>query len=148
MTRRDHSDRAAAVEIAPTIGRRSPPGRDLLERVHGVDAGHDLVLADDPAEVPAAAGIEGHPLDEPHLDGALPAERRQVDDLVVVDVAHHDGVDLDGIESCFQRRSDAVEHSRQFVAPGHRREAFTVQRVEADVDPPQPGVAQPGCEQG
>ena len=45
--RRDHADRAAAVEVAPAVGRRRAAGRHLLERVHGVDRGDDLVLADD-----------------------------------------------------------------------------------------------------
>ena len=65
---RDHADGAAAVEVAPAVGGRRAAGRDLLERVHRVDAGDDLVLADDLVGVPAAAGVERHPLDEPHLD--------------------------------------------------------------------------------
>ena len=104
--------------------------------------GDDLVLADDLADVPAATGIEWHPLDEAHLDAPFPAERGEVDELVVVDAAHHDGVDLHRVEAGFAGRGDAVEHPRQLVAPGHRREALTVERVEADVDPAQPGRPQ------
>ena len=45
--RRDHADRATAVEVPPAVGRRRAARRHLLQREHGVDRGDDLVLADD-----------------------------------------------------------------------------------------------------
>jgi hypothetical protein len=65
-----------------------------------------------------------------------------VDDLVVVDAALDHGVDLDRVEPGLLGRLDAVEHPLEFVAAGHLLELRPVERVEADVDPPQPGVAQ------
>ena len=41
---------------------------------------------------------------------SLAAERGEVDDLVVVDAALHDGVDLDRVEPGLVGRVDAVEH--------------------------------------
>ena len=74
-------------------------------------------------------------------------ERRQVDELVVVDAALHDGVELDRVEPGLEGGVDAVEHVVELVAPGHLHEPLAVERVEADVDPPQPGRPQLGGEQ-
>ena len=72
----------------------------------------------------------------------LAAERGEIDDLVVVDAPLDDGVDLDRIEPGLLRGGDPVEHVRQLVAAGHLGEPLPIQRVEADVHPPQPGLAQ------
>ena len=85
-------------------------------------------------------GVERHELDEPHLDVALAAERREVDDLVVVDAALDDGVDLHRVEPGLLGGLDAVEHVGELVTPGHLLELRPVERVEADVDPPRPAV--------
>ena len=71
-----------------------------------------------------------------------PPERGQVEDLVVVDVALHDGVDLDGAEPDLLGRLDAVEHAVQLVTPGHLEEALAIERIEADVEPIEPRRAQ------
>ena len=102
----------------------------------------DLVLADDGVGVPAAGRVERHPLDEPHLDALVPPEPGEVDDLVVVDAALHDGVDLDRIEPGLLGGGDPVEDAGQLVAARHRVEPLAVKRVEADVDAAQPGAPQ------
>ena len=117
--RRDDTDRATPVEVAPPVGRRRAAGRHLLERVDGVDRRDDLVLADDLVVHPVRTGVERHELDEPHLDVAVAAERRQVDDLVVVDAALDDGVDLHRVEPGLLGGLDAVEHVGELVTPGH-----------------------------
>ena len=53
VTRRDHADGAAAVEVPPAVGRRRAACRHLLERAHGGDRGDDLVLADDLVALPS-----------------------------------------------------------------------------------------------
>ena len=144
VTRRDHADRAAAVEVAPAVGRRRAAGRHLLERVHGVDRGDDLVLADDlvvrPSRPSASSGMNSM---KRTSTPALAAERGEVDDLVVVDAALDDGVDLHRVEAGLLGGLDAVEHVVELVAAGHLAgTSLAIERVEADVDPAQPGVAQ------
>ncbi len=90
-----------------------------------------------------ASSVEGHELDEPDLDTALTAVVGQDDDLVVVDAALDDGVDLHRVEPGLYCSIDAVEHPGQFVTPGHALELVALQGVEADVDPAQPGLAEP-----
>ena len=64
---------------------------------------------------------------------------REVDDLVVVDAAHHDRVDLDRREPGIERGVDSREHAFQLVAFRQRHKALSVERVERDVDATQPG---------
>ena len=69
----------------------------------------------------------------------LAPEGREVDDLVVVDAAHHDAVDLHRVEPGVERGVDSGEHPVELVAAGEREEHLAAQRVERDVDAPQPG---------
>ena len=66
----------------------------------------------------------------------------QVVDLIVVDAAHDDRVDLERVESGRRRRLDAREHGWQRVEPRDRLEALAAQGVEADGEAVQPGVAE------
>ena len=59
--------------------------------------------------------------------------------LIVVDPADDDGVDLHGLQARLDRRVDAVDDLRQFIAPGEEREALGLERIEADGDAPEPG---------
>src|SRR3954454_10809383 len=77
----DHADGAAAVEVAPSVGRGRAPRLHLLERKHVVDPGDDLVLSDDLLVDPVTAGVERHVLDVPHLHVAFATEPGKVDDL-------------------------------------------------------------------
>ncbi len=88
-----------------------------------------------------ATGVERHELDEAHLDVVIAPEAGEVDDLVVVDAALHDGIDLDRLEAGLLGGLDAVEHTHQLVAPGHLQEPIGAQRVETDVDAIEPGLA-------
>ena len=64
----------------------------------------------------------------------------QLDQLVVVDAANDDGVDL---EAGKERRGgvDALEHAIELVVARQVAEALGSQRVEADGQPVQAGVA-------
>src|SRR6187431_2309495 len=44
---RDDAHLAPTVQVAPTVGGGRSSRRDGLQRVHGRDGAHDLVLADD-----------------------------------------------------------------------------------------------------
>src|SRR5918996_1453505 len=136
--RRDDAHLAPTVEVGEALGGLVAPA-DRLDRVEHLDGRQDLLLADDGVRPPALVGVERHPLDEAHDDAPLPPERRQVDDLVVVDAPHHDGVDLHGVEPRLLGGGDAVEHVVELVAARQLDEAVAPQRVERDVDPPQPG---------
>ena len=91
--------------------------------------GDDLVLADHLVVQPVAGGVERHELDEPHLDVVVAAEPGEVDDLVVVDTALDDGVDLHRREPGLLRRLDAVEHppssSRRVICSNFARSSVS-----------------------
>ena len=71
---------------------------------------------------PLALRVERHELDEAHADALVAAEAREVDDLVVVDAAHHDRVDLHRREAGVERGVDARDHTVELVALGQREE--------------------------
>ena len=127
------TDMSAAVEVSIALGRLigSPDG---LGREHLRDRRQDLVCGHHHCRRPDVTGLERHELDKADFDIALPSEPGKVDDLVIVDAAHHDGVDLGrrepGVNGCI----DAVENSIQLVPPGQLKKPVTLQRVEADVD--------------
>ncbi len=58
-------------------------------------------------------------------------------DLVVVEAAHHHGVDLHRAQVRCQRDVNATQHPVERVAAGDSLEAVAAQRVEGDVRPPQ-----------
>src|SRR5918996_256917 len=131
-------DLAPAVPVGEALGRLVAP-LDGLDRVDRVDGGQDLLLADHGIGLPAPVRVERHPLDEPHGHAPFPPQRRKVDDLVVVDAPHPPRVDLHRIGARLPGRLDAVEHVVELVAAGQGHEPVVAQRVERDVDPPQPG---------
>ena len=139
---RDHADGAASIEVAPTVSRCRAARCHLLEWEDLVDCRDDLVLRHDLSVDPVPTCVEGHELDEAHLDTVVASETCKVDDLVVVDTTLYDSVDLDRREAGLLRRVDAVEYSCQLVAPGHLEEPVGTQRVEADVDALESRVAQ------
>ena len=106
--------------------------------------GDDLVLADDlrrrPSAPSASSGMNS--MKRTSTPRVAP-ERGEVDDLVVVDAALHDGVDLDRVEA----RPPGRRRCRRAPGPARRGGSSRTkrsarERVEADVDPPQPGGAQ------
>src|SRR5918996_208118 len=136
--RRDDAHLAPTVEVGEALGGLVAPA-DRPARVEHLDGRQDLLLANDGVRPPGLVGVERHPLDEAHDDAPLPPERRQGDDLVVVDAPHHDGVDLHGVEPRLLGGGDAVEQVVELVGARRLDEAVAPQRVERDVDPPQPG---------
>ena len=80
-----------------------------------------------------------HVFDEAHLGVNRFPVFDQIDQLVVVDAADDDGVELDAAEHAV-RRGDAGAHRVELVEARQPQEPVRVQRVEADRDPLQPGV--------
>ena len=142
----DHADVADAVGVAEPLGRldvlawRAPAtGRCSSGNTASI-ALEDLVRRARPGrDVQSPVGVEGHELDEAHADAPLAAEGGEVDDLVVVDAAHHDAVDLHRVEAGVERGVDPGEHPVEVVAAGERAEHVGAERVERHVDPPQAG---------
>src|SRR5688572_13532673 len=153
---------AVAIPAEGLRGRRDDPegravrqgeavggcGAAAAERLHGAVAGFDDLqhfrLRDDRVAPPPRRPAHVHVLDEPDLGADVPAVLDQLDQLVLVGAAHHDRVDLEGLESGAGCRVDAGEDRRVRVEAGQRFEAAAVQRVEADGDAVQPGIAQRG----
>src|SRR5438128_8548191 len=110
-----------------------------LERKLAVDRLDDVAAGDDAVHGPDAVGIEWHELDEADLIALATGEAGEVDDLVVVAAAHHDHVELDGAEASHAGGCQATEHTIERIAAGEILEAVRVQRIQADVEPLQPG---------
>ena len=87
-----------------------------LEREHRVDRVEDLARGHHLVHRPVALGVEGHELDEADAHPVGPAVGRDVDDLVVVDAADHDRVELHGREAGGQRGVDPGQHPVELVA--------------------------------
>jgi hypothetical protein len=59
----------------------------------------------------------------------------QIQDLVIVDAALNDGIDLDRREARAAGRRDASQHVLQLTKPtGHLRKGIRIQTVQADRD--------------
>ena len=91
------------------------------------------------SELQVASGVEGHELDESHPDAPFAAECGEVDDLAVVDAAHHDAVDLHRVEPGVESGVDPGEDAVEVVAARERQEHVGAERVERDVDPAESG---------
>ena len=115
-----------------------PGSGNLGEREHRVDRVEDLGRGHDLVGAPGAGGVERHELDEAHTHATLAAVGGEVDDLVVVDAAHDHAVDLHRVEAGVERGVDPGQDPVQVVAAGERQEHVGSERVERDVDPPQP----------
>jgi hypothetical protein len=92
----------------------------------------------DPRRVPRSVVVEGHVLDEAHLEAALAPEGGERLRLELVHAGEEHGIDLDRREATSDRRVEPGEHGAQPVAPRHPRELLAVQGVEADVQAERP----------
>ena len=90
---------------------------------------------------PVRGPADIHVFDEAHLGPARPAELDQVHQFIVVDAADDDSVDLEAGEDR-RRGGDPLEHAIELVESRQAAEPFGMQRVEADGQAVQTGVAQ------
>ena len=137
---RDHADVADAVAIDETFRRL-----DVLAVIRAL---RRRVRAGTPRRCARGSRRRARPCRSLHspcassgmnsmnrtADTVVAAEAREVDDLVVVDAAHHDRVDLDRREAGVARRVDPGKHAVELVALRQREEAVATQRVERHVD--------------
>src|SRR3989449_1771127 len=113
-----------------------PDGADRLDRavapgehVQHLPLGHDLVPG------PARRATHVHVLDEPYFGVVGAGELDQIGQLVVVESADHDRVELEPREARLPRRRDALEYVGVPRALGEREHALGAQRVEAHRHP-------------
>jgi len=78
-------------------------------------------------------GVEGHELDEAHGEGVVLGQCDEIAKLVIVDVSHHDAVQL-GVEPALQRLTDALAHAVEPVASSDDGEPGGMQGVKGDVE--------------
>src|SRR4030095_15205784 len=82
-------------------------------------------------------------LDETNMPWVLDREAREVLDLVIVDAAHYDDVDLDGRDTFTLRGECSDDGIEAQVATCNRGDAIGTQTVRAHVDAIEPRGAQP-----
>ena len=136
-----------AVAVPPALGDLAAVVRvGRLERQLGVDRGRRSRAA-------GTTSSSRQPLEWPtsmysmnrRIRPSSRAQRAIGRTLVLVDPALDDHVDLDRRKPGLARGRDPVEHlGDREVDPVHRPEHRVVERVEADGDPLQPGVARSG----
>jgi hypothetical protein len=101
-----------------------------------------LAAPDHAIHRPVRGAADIHVFDEPHLAATLAAEREQRLELIVVDTANHDRVDLEAGEE-WRGGIDALQHAIELVGPRQGLEAIAMERVEAHREAVQPGVFEP-----
>jgi hypothetical protein len=107
--------------------------------VRGGDQREELGTRDHLLARPPGRTAHVHVLDEADLRAELPGEGEEVEHLVLVRPAHHHRVQLQR-EALGARRLDAGEHAGVMVGTGEGKEALGPQRVQADGEPPEPGL--------
>ncbi len=140
----DEADAPDAVRKA-VLQRRRPRirVRHRFQRAHFTRQHlQDVVGEQDSPLVPEPLRVQRHELDVAHLDAALAGEPRQRHDVRLDELLHRHGVELDRAEAQLERPVDAGQHAVQLVAPRDVDEALTVERVQMNVEPPQPGVVE------
>ena len=114
--------------------------RDRVET--GREAFQDLGAAHHLLARPLRRAPHVHVLDEPHFRVVSLAEQNQVGQLVIVEPAHDDRVELDALEARLSRGRDPRQHVGVPAAAGKVLHAVGAQCVEADRDAPQAGSLQ------
>jgi len=110
---------------------------------HGVPTA--LVTGDDMIPGQLSHVADGHQLDEPYVPRMIHCETRHRLDLVVVDAAHDDHVQLDRREASVLRGAGRAHRIEAKVASCDAGDPFGAQAVDAHVDAIQSGFAQKWC---
>ena len=72
-----------------------------------------------PVIIIAALMLKGHQLNEPHVVGFVEGQGRKIGDLVVVDTAHHHGIDFDRGQPGRLGRFNPGQHLGQTILAGN-----------------------------
>jgi hypothetical protein len=133
-----------AVIDQETLGRGASPPVERRESITLLQFGADLGGGDHGRGLPLVPGVERHLLDEPQFVVALDAPGQQVGHVGLVDSAHRDGVDLDRRQPGIVRGPEPRFDVGQPVPSCQGEELLSVDRVEGDIDPVEPGLLQRG----
>jgi hypothetical protein len=142
--RRDHADLGRAPVHQECLGG----GRSTLVRVIGGEGelaaqrGENLVRGDHLGPLPAVLRVKRHLLDEAQLIPVVETEPEQWRGLVIVQVSHQHGVDLDRGQASLGGGGQPVEHVGQPVPARELAERLGPHRVERHVDPVKPRLMQ------
>src|SRR5689334_12824681 len=142
--RRDHADRSrctteVVIRGGSVSARRAPA--DLERAKHRRTLEH-FVARDDVLRGELTQTTDWHQLDESHVPRMIECEPREIDDLVIVDAAHDDNVQLDRSDARGfggARGGDRIEAQ---VASRDCRDAVRTQAVRTDIYAIQTGAAQ------
>jgi len=99
-------------------------------------AGHDVLGGE------LAQATNRHQLDEANMPRMIEREPCEIDDLVIVDSAHHDHVQLDRSDARRLGRACGSDRFESEVSASNRSDTLGAQTVSADVDAIQSGAAQ------
>mmetsp|Transcript_17055 Transcript_17055/g.50923 ORF Transcript_17055/g.50923 Transcript_17055/m.50923 type:complete len:320 (+) Transcript_17055:1915-2874(+) len=108
-----------------------------------IDALRHFGIGDHLGVAPHVA-VEGHVLNEAYVEGRLPRQLHEVQQLVIILPPHHHHVHLDRVKSLSGRVENGVQHARQPPPPRHGLKPLFPQRVQADVQQFQPGSLEGG----
>src|SRR5512132_168838 len=135
------ADLAGAVREPESARGRRCLRRDLHERPVFLDQSPDLAPGEHVVLGPTPLGVERHDLDEPDDIRLSTGELREGGDLLFGEAPDRHAVDLDRAQlrvplCLLEPGQDAIER----IPAGDLRETDVRQRVEGDVQPPEPGV--------
>src|SRR6185437_15485794 len=142
-TYRPGSTGRSVISRGAVAERRADVGQEAAERLPR--AREHIFRRHDMPELRIAHVAHGHQLDETHVHGQLECETRQCRNLVVIDAAHDDRVDLDGVEARLDRGMQNARGIELEIATRDRSDAIGTQRIDADVHACDTGLAQLGC---
>ena len=104
---------------------------------------HDFVERDDDLRRPHAVFLQRHELDEAQGHAFFAREASEGGNLIVVEAAQQDAVDLHRIQADTLRRADSLEYALVSVRhAGDAREALGIDRIHGDRDTRQSGVGE------
>src|SRR5205085_5213118 len=132
----DDSDRADAT-FETKVFRGSVTARRPIRRRERPDARNtveQLVTRHHVLEGQLTHPAHWHELDESHVPFVFESKARKILDLVVVDAAHDDDIQLYGRESGARCRGRSRNRIKAEVASGDRANAFGTQTVRGNID--------------
>jgi len=139
----DDAEFAAAIGEDPAFGgggRVIGRGRAQVEQL--LSAGEDFMAGHDHFLEPGAGGVERHEFDEAQTEVSFARELGERADFVVVQSANDDRIDFDGIKPEFLGQRNAFEDLFQAVAARQFLEICLVERIKAEADALEAGVAE------
>ncbi len=106
------------------------------------DSRHNFIAADIGVGVPAAGDTNRHEFNKPYLQRHRLRQAGKIENLVVIDMAHGDHIELDRRKTEVKRRLNAPPDLIKAVNTGDFGNPLTPQGVQADIDLGDTGIEQ------